>query len=369
MNLKGANTRRTTSMKRATTSSNISPAKYHSAPGRLRLPSEWTEDFGIDASCELWSSLKRHSSSLRRNSSAETWLSLRDLQNSLREVEVEETVNGDRGQEEDDAEVSLDQLVALVEREASEESLEEDTEWLMNVRTSALIDAAEVELPLLSAYETERDSEDYPEATEELLNLLNQDGECTLQAASPTGVMALSDEELLIFGGSVYDAVTEPAPVLARAGRTCADRKEWTAAEDETIRSLVQIFGTKWRRIAELLPGRSDDSVRNRWNRLQATLAQAGKGGAAALPTPVAAPRTKATSADGKPERIVWTAEEDDTILTGVQEMGHRWGKIAPRLPGRTEHAIRNRFHRLQSMRADQQRLQSAAPPIAVPVA
>jgi len=346
----------------------MSPAKYHSAPGRLRLPSEWTEDFGIDASCELWSSLRRHSSSLRRNSSAGARLSLRDLQDSLREVEAAETVNADRGQEED-AEVSLDQLVALVERETSEEGLEEDTEWLMNVRTSALIDAAEVELPLLSAYETERDSEDYPEAAEELLNLLNQDGECTRQAASPTGVMALTDEELLIFGGSVYDAVTEPAPVLARAGRTCADRKEWTAAEDETIRSHVQLFGTKWRRIAELLPGRTDDSVRNRWNRLQATLARVGKGGAAALPTPVAAPRTKATSADGKPERTVWTAEEDDTILIGVQEMGHRWGKIALCLPGRTEHAIRNRFHRLQSMRADQQRLLNSAPPTAVPVA
>lgn len=47
-----------------------------------------------------------------------------------------------------------------------------------------------------------------------------------------------------------------------------AERKEWTAAEDAVIREAVQTQGFKWRRIAAQLPGRSDDAVRNRWNRL-----------------------------------------------------------------------------------------------------
>ena len=59
-----------------------------------------------------------------------------------------------------------------------------------------------------------------------------------------------------------------------------------------------------------------------------------------------------------KPERISWTKAEDETILRGVSEMGHKWNKIAERLPGRTDHAIRNRFHRLQTLLEDRQRQQ-----------
>jgi hypothetical protein len=46
-------------------------------------------------------------------------------------------------------------------------------------------------------------------------------------------------------------------------------RKPWLAAEDETILESVQSMGARWRVIAQMLPGRSDDAVRNRWNRLQ----------------------------------------------------------------------------------------------------
>ena len=51
-----------------------------------------------------------------------------------------------------------------------------------------------------------------------------------------------------------------------------------------------------------------------------------------------------------KPERVTWSRFEDETILLSVQDLGHRWNRIADRLPGRTEHAIRNRFARLQSL-------------------
>jgi hypothetical protein len=92
------------------------------------------------------------------------------------------------------------------------------------------------------------------------------------------------------------------------------------------------MFGCKWRRIAVQLPGRSDDAVRNRWNRLKEArdgpLAEAA-GGEAAAPAaarrrssgggrkalvPPDAPGQKAAAEGGaakdkgaKPERMSWT--------------------------------------------------------------
>ena len=48
---------------------------------------------------------------------------------------------------------------------------------------------------------------------------------------------------------------------------------------------------------------------------------------------------------------MVWTTEEDHAILRFVRESGHKWFLLKQRyLPTRTEHAIRNRFHRLQTI-------------------
>ena len=196
------------------------------------------------------------------------------------------------------------------------------------------------------------------------------------------------------------------------------------------------MFGCKWRRIAAQLQGRSDDAVRNRWNRLKEArdgpVLEGAEGGEAAPPP---APRRRSSgggrksanaSAEeraggggeggggkekdkgAKPERMSWTKAEDATIVNGVQELGHKWCarrrrpsllaprlphlllasapslaqasrtpqastpllppplarrppaacgryQIAKRLPGRTNHAIRNRYHRLQAMMHDQQ--------------
>ena len=175
-------------------------------------------------------------------------------------------------------------------------------------------------------------------------------------------------------------------------------RADWVAAEDELIRQGVAMFGCKWRRIATQLPGRSDDAVRNRWHRLQPggkpsachpnPRPQPGAaGGAGAAAGPVLAPRpaaprsatcsglrastaaaaanaaaaaaassSSASSSQGdspKVERVSWTDREDKVILDGVSELGHKWNRLAQRLHGRTEHAIRNRYHRLQTSAAD----------------
>ena len=54
--------------------------------------------------------------------------------------------------------------------------------------------------------------------------------------------------------------------------------------------------------------------------------------------------------------QVSWTRYEDDLIRTRVSRIGPRWSSIAAELPGRTEHAVRNRWHRLQDRQLDQQR-------------
>jgi len=96
------------------------------------------------------------------------------------------------------------------------------------------------------------------------------------------------------------------------------ERGRWSREEDAAILSTVVECGRKWRKCAQLMPGRTEHAIRNRFYRLS-------------------------TQVDASLSRGNWSAEEDDIILQSVEELGNRWIVIAQRLPGRTEDAIRNR--------------------------
>jgi len=151
------------------------------------------------------------------------------------------------------------------------------------------------------------------------------------------------------------------------------NRRAWSAEEDQTIRECVAQMGMRWRLIAPLLPGRSDDSVRNRWKRLQEEDAgeagdepqdddesRAGRGdgakkhkasGESKRHSKVAKTTHAKHERDGEEEqgqRVSWSSYEDQVIVQAVQELGPRWCAVAARLPSRTDQAVRNRWNRLQ---------------------
>ena len=169
------------------------------------------------------------------------------------------------------------------------------------------------------------------------------------------------------------------------SGRNLAERKEWSTEEDRQICKSVRKHGFKWRLVAADVPGRSDDAVRNRYNRVkdlphlqpsdeelaaeQVEWATLDTKPAGRRQRKQSQPKAKSSSfktdASGsagscshssdedtkdKVERISWSRGEDETIVRSVNELGNKWAKIAERLHGRTEHAIRNRYARLMSL-------------------
>jgi hypothetical protein len=156
----------------------------------------------------------------------------------------------------------------------------------------------------------------------------------------------------------------------------------WTNTEDLTILAAVRRIGTQWQRIADELPSRTADAVRNRWHRLQKThlLSDTDEGRSVldglliasgidpewcppelASPDPGSGPAPEATRVVGADHgRQMWTADEDRIIEDGVRRFGCKWRQIAALLPGRTDSSIRNRWMRLCK---DTHEATSAPPP------
>jgi len=129
----------------------------------------------------------------------------------------------------------------------------------------------------------------------------------------------------------------------------------WTPEEDETIVRLVQLTGQKWSYIANALPGRTDDAVRNRYLRLLKK--KSGNGEEKSAVTTADLDECQATK-----KGDMWTAEEDTKILDGVRQHGFKWQLIAGHLPGRSANAVRNRYLRCAPAHGDAGSVESDSP-------
>jgi len=116
-----------------------------------------------------------------------------------------------------------------------------------------------------------------------------------------------------------------------RTGKQCRERwrnhldpsiskQPFTAEEDQMIVALVEEMGTKWAKIAKSLPGRTDNSIKNRY---YSSLLK--------------------RSHERRLNRF--STQEDALIITLVKRIGTKWSEVSKFLPGRTSKSIKNRYY------------------------
>ena len=92
----------------------------------------------------------------------------------------------------------------------------------------------------------------------------------------------------------------------------------WDADEDRMLRVGFARFDKQWAKIAETIPGRTNIQCRNRWKDVL----------------------------DPNISNHAWSTEDDARLELGFVKFGSRWSKIADTIPGRTGLQCRDRFLR-----------------------
>jgi len=101
--------------------------------------------------------------------------------------------------------------------------------------------------------------------------------------------------------------------------KTQIKKTQWSKEEDNLLKSLIKEHGSdgKWVKISTEMKSRSGKQCRERYHNHLAPDIRKG----------------------------FWTNEEDAKILSLKREWGNQWAKIAKELNGRSDNAVKNRYH------------------------
>jgi len=99
-------------------------------------------------------------------------------------------------------------------------------------------------------------------------------------------------------------------------------RDLWTIEEDRTLLKAHKELGNRWVKLACLLPGRTENSIKTRFKSIL------------------------------RAKRRLWRAHEDNKVMELYNGLGSRWHDIAKQIPGRTPNGVKMRCKQLLSRTA-----------------
>lgn len=154
--------------------------------------------------------------------------------------------------------------------------------------------------------------------------------------------------------------------------------RNWTEAEDETLRQLVGTHGTKnWSLISSQLANRTASQCAARWEKCidpaitkgpftpeedKLILEYVQKNGPRNWPRITQSISNRSSKQcreryfnhlDPEIKKTAWTYEEDEKIFKFHLEYGSKWSQIARNIPGRSDNAIKNRWNSSISKRIE----------------